>query len=140
MEVMKRAVWAIFFHKLLPNEKPQHSVCPSGVDGWCKFKNSASSGLAYEPKHSLPAAVMNAIKPVFRDFAGVDPLKKCFHGKTHNPNGHMNSVIWTRISRSVFVRLDTLRFSIYDAILCFNFGVANTNVLNMLGVRSGSNQ
>jgi hypothetical protein len=29
---------------------------------------------------------MAAIKPVFRDLAGVEPLKKCFHGKTHNPN------------------------------------------------------
>jgi hypothetical protein len=23
---MKRAVWAVFFHKLLTNEKPQHGV------------------------------------------------------------------------------------------------------------------
>jgi hypothetical protein len=78
---MKRAVWAVFFHKLLTNEKPQHGVCPSGGDNWCKFNNSASSGVAYEHKHSLPAAVMDAIKPVWRDLPGVDPLKKCFHGK-----------------------------------------------------------
>jgi hypothetical protein len=35
LEVMKRAV-------LLTNEKPQHGVCPSGGDNWCKFKNSGS--------------------------------------------------------------------------------------------------
>jgi hypothetical protein len=85
---MKRAVWTIFFHKLLTNERPQHGVCPSGGDIWCKFKNSASSGVACERKHSLPAAVMDAIKPVFRDLAGVSLLKKCFHKKTHNPNEH----------------------------------------------------
>jgi hypothetical protein len=45
-EAMKRAVWGIFFHKLLTNEKPQHDLCPSGDDSWCKFKNSASSGVA----------------------------------------------------------------------------------------------
>jgi hypothetical protein len=99
---MKRAVWALLFHKLLTNEKPQHGVCPSGGDNWCKFKNSTSSGVASERKHSLPAALMDAIKPVFRDLAGVDPLKKRFHGKTHNPNEHVNSVIWTRISKTVF--------------------------------------
>jgi hypothetical protein len=35
LEVMKRAV-------LLTNEKPQHDVCPSSGDNWCKFKNSGS--------------------------------------------------------------------------------------------------
>jgi hypothetical protein len=37
LEVMKRAVWAIFFHKVLINEKRQHGVCSSGGDSWCKF-------------------------------------------------------------------------------------------------------
>jgi hypothetical protein len=83
---------------------------------------------------------MDAIKPLFRDVAGVDPLKKCFHGKTHNPNEHVNSVILTRISKTVFIRLDTLKFGVYDAILCFNDGVAKRNVPNIFGVRSGSNQ
>jgi hypothetical protein len=86
LEVMKRGVWAVFFHKLLRNEKSQYGVYPNGVDSWCKFKIIASSGVAYEHKHSLPDAVMDAIKQVFRDHAGVDPLKKCFHGKTHNRN------------------------------------------------------
>jgi hypothetical protein len=124
---------------LLTNEKPQHGLCASGGESWCKFKNSASSGAAYEHKHSLPAAVMDAIKPVFMDLACVDPLKKCFCGKTHNPNEHVNSVIWTRISKTVSVRLDTLKFRVCDAVLCFNDSVAKGNVPN-IGMRSGSNQ
>jgi hypothetical protein len=59
-------------YKLSMNEKPQPGLCTSGGDSWCKFKNSASSGLAYEHKHCLLAAVMGAIKPVFRDLASVD--------------------------------------------------------------------
>jgi hypothetical protein len=46
---------------------------------------------------------MDAIKPVLRDLAGVDRLKKCFHGKTHNPHECVNSVIWTGVSKTVFV-------------------------------------
>jgi hypothetical protein len=53
LEAMKKAVWATFFHRLLTNENPQHGLCPSGDDIWCKFKNSASSGVAYEHKHSF---------------------------------------------------------------------------------------
>jgi hypothetical protein len=131
-------VWAVCLHELLGNEKPQHGVCPSGGDSWCKFKNSARSGVAYEHKHSLPATVMDAIKAVFRDLAGVDSLKKCFHGETHNSNEVVNSVIWTRIRKTVFLGLPhlSLKFGIYDAVLCLNDGVAKTNdVLNIFGVR-----
>jgi hypothetical protein len=110
LEVMKIAVWVVFFHDLLTNEKPQHGVYPSGGDSWCKFKDSGSSGVAYEHRHSLPAALMDAITLVFRDLAGVDPLKKCFQWKTHNRNEHVNSVIWTRICKTLFVRLDTPKF------------------------------
>jgi hypothetical protein len=51
---------------------------------------------------------MDAIKPVFRGLDGVDPQKKCFHEKIHSPNECVNSIIWTRISKTVFVGLDTL--------------------------------
>jgi hypothetical protein len=133
LEFMQRAVWAVCFHALSTNENPQHGFCSSG-DSWCKFKNSANSGVAY--KHSLPAAVMDAIKPVFRDLVSVDFLKRCVHGETQKPNESLNSVIWTRIHKTVFARLDTLKFGVYDAVLCLNYGVAKTNdVLTILGVR-----
>jgi hypothetical protein len=82
---------------------------------------------------------MNAIKPLFRDLADVDPLKKCFHGKAHNPNEEVNSVIWTRISKTDCVRLDTFRFGVYYAVLCLNSGATKRHILSMLGMRSDSN-
>jgi hypothetical protein len=33
LEAMKRAVWAVFLHKLSTNEKPQRGFCSSGGDG-----------------------------------------------------------------------------------------------------------
>jgi hypothetical protein len=120
LEIMKSAVWALFFRKIITNQKPQHGVFPSGGDSWCKFKNSASPGVAHEHKHSLPATGMDAIKLVFRDLADVYPLKKCFRGKTHNHNERVHAIVWRRISKTVFVRLDTLKFGVCDAVLCFN--------------------
>jgi hypothetical protein len=82
---------------------------------------------------------MDGIKQVLRDLAGVDLLRRFIHGKTQNSDESLNSVIWTRIHKTVFVRLDTLEFGIYYAVLCFNAGVARkSDVLNILGVRSGS--
>jgi hypothetical protein len=83
---------------------------------------------------------MVAIKPVFTYVASVDPLKRFLHGETQKLSECLNSVIWTRIPKTVFVRLETLKFGVYDAVLCFTGGVARkSDVLNMLGVRSGSN-
>jgi len=103
------------FYKLSMNKKHQNGLCPRGDDIWCKFKSRASPGIACQHKHSLLAAVMVAIKPVFKNLVSVDLLKRCLYGTTHNPNEGVNSVTWTRIPK----KLDTLTFGVYDAVLCF---------------------
>ncbi|GFW83632.1 uncharacterized protein TNCV_2204811 [Trichonephila clavipes] len=32
VEDMKRAIWAIYFHKLRTEDNPQHALCPLGED------------------------------------------------------------------------------------------------------------
>jgi hypothetical protein len=112
------------------NEKPQHGLCPNVNARWCKFKKSASPGLAYQHMHCLLATVVDLSKPVFRDLAIVGLLKRCLCGKTQNHCECLNSVIWTMIHKTVFVRLDTLAFGLYDAVLCFNDGVAKKIVMS----------
>jgi hypothetical protein len=102
------------FYKLSVNEKHQNGLCPRGDDIWCKSKNGVNPGLACQHRRSLLAAVMDVIKPVFKNLVSVDLLKRCLYGTTHNPNEGVNSVIWTSIPK----RLDTLKFGVYDAVLC----------------------
>jgi hypothetical protein len=66
-------------------------------------KNSASSGIENQPEHSTCklASVMDAIKPLFGDIGRVNLLKECLHGKTPNPNKRLNSIIWTKVSKTV---------------------------------------
>ena len=79
---MKRAVWAVlFFTNYQQMRDPKMDNCPSGDDSWCKFKNNASSGVAYQPEHSILVGVMDASKSVFCELAIVDLLKKCLHRK-----------------------------------------------------------
>jgi hypothetical protein len=68
-----------------------------------EIEKKASSGIANQPNHSTCklASVMDAIKPLFGDLASVNLLKGCLHGKTPNPNESLNSVIWTRIPKTV---------------------------------------
>ncbi|GFS97164.1 uncharacterized protein TNCV_1921111 [Trichonephila clavipes] len=51
-----------------------------------------------------------------------DLLKKCLHGRTQNPNESFNKCIWERIPKTVFVGIETLKFGVMDAIICFNDG------------------
>ncbi|GFT50312.1 uncharacterized protein TNCV_1024361 [Trichonephila clavipes] len=105
---MQQAIWAIFLHKLSTDEKPQHGFCPSDTDTWCKFKKAKLLGETYHHKNSLPVDVVEAMRPVFRDLANPELLKKCLHGGTQNPNESVNNVIWSRVPKKTFVQLEVL--------------------------------
>lgn len=83
---------------------------------------------------------MDELKPIFRDLANPELLKKCLHGKSQNPNESVNNIIWSRIPKTVFVSLQTLNFGVYDAVSCFNRGyLTRCLVLKQLGMSVGKN-
>lgn len=103
---MKRAVWAEYFHIASTDENPSHGMCPKADDKdcWCKYQKAVVNKEDY--KHAdhlhLPQAVMEVIKPTFRDLADENLLKKCHHGNTQNPNESLNNVIWSIIQKRCF--------------------------------------
>ncbi|KAJ4425389.1 hypothetical protein ANN_28004 [Periplaneta americana] len=122
------------------DENPQHHLCPKGTESWCKYNMGLETGEKYIHHHCLPLPIMEVIKPVFRDLAAPELLKKCLHGQTQNPNECVNSVIWSRIPKTVFVGLETLHFGAYDAIATFNdVNIARCEVFNNMGMEIGLN-
>lgn len=137
---MQQAVWATFFHKCSTDDNAMHHLCPKGADSWCKYQKTVATGGTYTHKHALPMAIMEAIKPIYRDLSQPSLLKKCVHGKTQNVNESLNNCIWERIPKNVFVGVQTLRIGVFDAVLSFNDGaMARTKVLNKMGIVVGSN-
>ena len=70
----------------------------------------------------------------------VDPnlLKKCMHSRTQNPSECVNSVICSRIPKTVFVGINTLHFGVFDAVATFSDGnVTKCKVLQNLGLSVG---
>lgn len=140
VENMKRAVWAMYFHMCSTDDEPQHGLCPPGEESWCKFRKAEAKGDHYHHNHSVPAAVMIAIKPVIRDLANTELLKKCTHGRTQNPNESVNSVVWSRLPKTVFVGLSAFMVGVYDAVGCFNEGnITRCRVLKQFGMSVGIN-
>lgn len=121
LEKMKKAVWAEFFHYLSNNQTQYHMLCDIS---WCKYLKAKEEGVLYDhEKHShLAPAIMDVIKPIFRDLANPKLLEKCLHGQTQNANESFNNVIWSRIPKRVFVTLTTLRFGVHDAVATYNDG------------------
>ncbi|GFW85662.1 uncharacterized protein TNCV_853121 [Trichonephila clavipes] len=106
VEDMKRAIWAIYFHKLSTEDNPQHALCPLGEDSWCGYNRSIVTGEFYIHKHSLPESIL---------------LKE-------------------RIPKTVFVGIETLKFGVMDAVICFNDGyVSRIKVFEALGIKPGYN-
>ncbi|GFW69152.1 uncharacterized protein TNCV_1819061 [Trichonephila clavipes] len=140
VEDMKRAIWAIYFHKLSTEDNPQHALCPLGEASWCGNNRSIVTGEFYIHKHSLPESILLKVKKVFRDLTEKDLLKKCLHGRTQNPNESFNKCIWERIPKTVFVGIETLKFGVMDAVICFNDGyVSRIKVFEALGIKPGYN-
>ncbi|GFU98999.1 uncharacterized protein TNCV_3382431 [Trichonephila clavipes] len=140
VEDVKRAIWAIYFHKLSTEDNPQHALCPLGEDSWCGYNHNIVTGEFYIHKHSLPESILLKVKKVFRDLTEKDLLKKCLHGRTQNPNESFNKCIWERIPKTVFVGIETLKFGVMDAVICFNDGcVSRIKVFEALGIKPGYN-
>ena len=51
-----------------------------------------------------------------------DLLKKCVHGKTQNANEALNGLIWSRLSKTVFVGRETIEMGVNSAIIHFYDG------------------
>ncbi|GBM73325.1 hypothetical protein AVEN_216071-1 [Araneus ventricosus] len=67
---MRKDIWAIWMHFVSTDADPQHHFCPTGETSWCKynqakFKNSLEK---FKHKSSVPRAVMDMIKPIFKAY------------------------------------------------------------------------
>ncbi|GBN79607.1 hypothetical protein AVEN_228022-1 [Araneus ventricosus] len=99
---MRKYIWAIWMHFVSTDADPQHHFCPTGENSWCKynqakFKNSLEK---FKHKSSVPRAVMDMIKPIFKALSNPTLLKRCLGGKTQNTNESLNSLIWHFCSKN----------------------------------------
>lgn len=139
---MREDVWATFYHLLSTNSNPRHRLCPQDSETWCKSIKSQEKKENYDHTQHfhLPEVVMNETKPIFSALSKPELLQKCLRGKSKNPNESLNNVIWARVPKRTFVRLDTLKFGVYEAVLSFNDGyISKILLFEQLGLKVGQN-
>lgn len=108
---MYKSVWAEFYHVISSNEDQNRDLCPDDDGTWFKYKDALMKQESYDHNQHfhLPVDVMNFIKPIFKD---LYLLGNCLKGKTQNPNESFNKIIWSHVSKTVFVRLRTLKLGV----------------------------
>ena len=134
---MQRATLAILYHKLSTDKKPQHKYCPS--NSWCKYKNRTGAA-PFKHQKPLPAAVGQAILPLFQRLSEKTLLEKCVGGYTQNQNEALNNLIWSFCSKSGYAGAKTIESAVGMAICLFNNGyTAIQRIATRLGISPGRN-
>ena len=67
-------------------------------------------------------AVRDAVKHIFQDLSAPELLGKCLRGKTQNNNETLNSFIWKRLPKDIFVGPYVLEMGVCSTVLNFNSG------------------
>ena len=93
LEKMREAVWAVYFHKASSDKEPAHNFC---LEEWCPYTKAQKAGTLDKYKHSnnLPEAVMTQIKPILKDLAKTQLLRKSLQGYTQNVNERKKNLMW----------------------------------------------
>lgn len=100
---------------------------------WCFYKNNQ-----VQRKNLCPPECIKEIKFLFDDLTDDNLIKGCVDGFTQNVNEGFNALIWRRFLKTCFARINSLKWSVADAVLTFNEGyISKTSLLNVLGFKTG---
>ncbi|GFS27558.1 hypothetical protein ElyMa_005281300 [Elysia marginata] len=131
LDGMVAAVEPVLPHIASTDQKPNHDKCP---ENWCKYKQHPK---IYKHKHGLSDPVIKVIKPIFKDLAREDLLRKCLQGKTQNNNECLNKLIWDRCSKEMFAERNIVKEAVNSAVAYYNDGSQSIIRLHqILGIQS----
>ena len=57
----------------------------------------------YEHVNTLPDAVVRKLKPIYEKLPKPELIDKCLHGLTQNECESLNSLVWQRCPKAIFL-------------------------------------
>ena len=104
-----------------------HGNCPKSLDTWYQYqKDKQEKTSDYKSKGNLPIDDRRTFLPIYQSLCKSEILEKCLHGKTQKANESFNGMIWNRVPKATYIKLDVLFVGVYDAISHFNNGDKTT--------------
>ena len=128
--IKENAIMAIWHHTRSTDNKPDHKLCPTGVESWCDYQRGlAKKDPNYSNTHPLSEAVSNAILSAFKDLSKRQLLASFLHGGTQKQDEAFNSLIWQRATKETPSILPVVELAASLAVATFNDGVTAINNL-----------
>ena len=80
----------------------QWNKTPTPEDENVKHVSVSASKVSLE-KVNLPVWIYDIIKKEFEELSDDNLLRKCTHGQTQNSNEGLNSIMWSRCPKNIFI-------------------------------------
>lgn len=138
---MRKDIWATLYHKISTDEKPQHHLCPEGIDSLCDWQKSKAFGNleSYTHKEPMCQEVFHAVKPIYEELSSDDLLERCLGGYTQNANKAFNAAVWSIAPKSKSNGKTILDIAANLAVIQYNDGLTGINsVMRVLHITIGS--
>ena len=118
---IKKSIIAILHHSsAIEDNDERHKYCPRANITWCKWwLDKLNNTSTYKKNLNLLLAIKDKLKPVLLDLSSDDLLQKCLHGQTQNVNECLNSLIWKKCPKDVFVGRKVLELGVCSAVIQF---------------------
>lgn len=126
VDKMKAEIWAGLLHNMSSDDNPLHTRCSPS---WCWYRRAEENGETPEShkhhtKNFLSREVGKKLIPVYHRMSSDSLLQRMQHGGTQNANECLNSVIWARCPKTVFVGKSRVEAAASMAIATFNEGAS----------------
>ena len=96
----------------MENEEERHKSCPEVEASWCGWpRHKAGAEDQYIPSDSLPVAIFEVLKPIWRQLTDKVLLQKCLRGATQNRNEAWNGMLWGMCPKTSFVGAEVVKLS-----------------------------
>ncbi|XP_066583306.1 LOW QUALITY PROTEIN: uncharacterized protein [Prorops nasuta] len=145
LDGMKDAIWATFYHysSIAKNQEEQHSKYPKRADSWCEYQRAKASNEldSYQQSYtSLPADVLEAIRPIYDDLSKTELLQRCIGGFTQKNNESLNNLIWKIAPKTITSSSVIVEIAAFVGMTLFNEGMNGLLVImNSIGITCGVN-
>ncbi|GAB0098331.1 hypothetical protein DMENIID0001_140500 [Sergentomyia squamirostris] len=133
VEDMKKAIMAVLRHKSSTDDNPEHDLCPQTEDTWCKYWKAVQEGEEYQHSKPIPAAVVEAITPVYEALTDDNLLERCLGGFTQNNNESFHASIW-KLAPKHLHGTETVSVAVDLATITFNLGMLEFNHAMLPGI------
>ena len=136
---MKQDILASVFHCASSESNLWHDYCEKGPQSWCSYQRDKVNGTkTYLPGVGLPRAIIEDIKPIYKDLSNDKLLNGCLDGITQNQNECFNGYVWNRLPKTKYVGFENFKFGLYDAVAIFNMGrQATLSIIEKMSISPG---